>query len=78
MLIEAQAGFRPGMSIIDNVFVMHGLISHILNQGNILYCAFSDYTKAFDYTERENLWYKMIKYGLGGTFFLDSTVVANF
>ena len=66
VLIEAQAGFRPGMSTIDNVFVMHGLLSHILNQGDKLYCAFVDYTKAFDYIVRENLWYKMIKYGLRG------------
>ena len=69
VLIEAQAGFRPGMSTIDNVFVMHGLLSHILNQGDKLYCAFVDYTKAFDYIVRENLWYKMIKYGLRGNFF---------
>ena len=66
VLIEAQAGFRPGMSTIDNVFVMHGLLSHILNQGDKLYCAFVDYTKAFDYIVRENLWYKMIKYGFRG------------
>ena len=68
VLIEAQAGFRPGMSTIDNVFVMHGLLSHILNQGDKLYCAFVDFTKAFDYIVRENLWYKMIKYGLRGKF----------
>ena len=66
VLIEAQAGFRPGMSTTDNIFVFHGLISHILNQGSKLFCAFVDYTKAFDYIVRENLWYKMIKYGLRG------------
>ena len=33
VLIEAQAGFRANMSTIDDVFVLHGLISHILNQG---------------------------------------------
>ena len=33
VLIEAQAGFRPGMSRTDNI---HGLISHILNQGGKL------------------------------------------
>ena len=66
VLIEAQVGFRQGMSPIDNVFVKHGLLSHILNQGNKLYCAFVDYTKAFDCIVRENLWYKMIKYGLRG------------
>ena len=33
VLIEAQAGFRANMSTIDDVFVLHGLISHILNHG---------------------------------------------
>ena len=66
VLIEAQAGFRANMSTIDDVFVLHGLISHILNHGKKLYCAFIDFTKAFDYIVRENLWYKMIKLGLRG------------
>ena len=48
------------MSTVDNIFVLHGLISHILNQGEKLYCAFIDFTKAFDYVVRENLWYKLI------------------
>ena len=66
VLIEAQAGFRPGMSTTDNIFVLHGLITHILNQGKKLYCTFVDFTKAFDYIVRDNLWYKLIKYGLRG------------
>ena len=66
VLIEAQAGFRANTSTIDDVFVLHGLISHILNHGKKLYCAFIDFTKAFDYIVRENLWYKMIKLALRG------------
>ena len=66
VFIEAQAGFRPGMSTVDNNFVLHGLISHILNSGRKLYCAFVDFTKAFDYIVRDNLWYKLVKLGLRG------------
>ena len=66
VLIEAQAGFRAGMSTFDNVFVLHGLISHMLNNGHKLYCAFIDFTKAFDYVVRDNLWYKLISLGLRG------------
>lgn len=54
------------MSTVDNIFVLHGLVSHILNHGKKLYCAFVDFTKAFDYIVRENLWYKLIKLGLRG------------
>ncbi|MCG8048238.1 MAG: reverse transcriptase family protein [Candidatus Thiodiazotropha endolucinida] len=66
VLIEAQAGFRPGMSTVDNIFVLHGVISHMLNQGKKLYCSFVDFTKAFDYVVRDNLWFKLIKLGLRG------------
>ena len=56
VLIEAQAGFRIHMSTVDNIFVLHGLLSHILNQGKRLFCAFIDFTKAFDYIVCDNLW----------------------
>ena len=65
LLIEAQAGFRAGMSTTYNIFVLHGVISHLINQGKKLYCAFVDFTKAFDYVVRENFWYKMIN-GISG------------
>jgi exonuclease III len=64
--IEAQAGFRSHMGTVDNIFVLHGLISHMINNGRQLYCAFIDFTKAFDYIVRDNLWFKMIKLGIRG------------
>ena len=66
VLIEAQAGFRVNMSTVDDVFVLHSLLTHVLNQRSKLYCAFIDFTKAFDYVVRDNLWYKMIKLGIRG------------
>ena len=66
ILIEAQAGFRPGMSTVDNIFVLHGLITNFINRGKKLYCCFIDFTKAFDYVVRDNLWFKLVKLGLRG------------
>ena len=38
------------MGTADNILVLHGIISHMLNEGKRLYCAsFIDFTKAFDY-----------------------------
>ena len=64
--IEAQAGFRKHMSTIDNIFVLNGLIAHCINNTEHLYCCFVDFTKAFDYVERDILWYKLIKIGVRG------------
>ncbi len=64
--VESQAGFRSGMGTTDNIFVLHNLITHILNKKGILYTAFVDFTKAFDFVVRDNLWYKLIKTGIRG------------
>ena len=64
--VEAQAGFRKKLGTEDNIFILHGLLSHMLSQGKFLYCAFVDFTKAFDYVVRDNLWAKLIKLGLRG------------
>ena len=66
VFIETQAGFRKGMSTADNAFILHGLVSHMLNQDKKLFCTFIDFTKAFDYVVRENLWFKLIKLDLRG------------
>ena len=56
------------MNTVDNIFILHSLISHMINQGKKLYCAFIDLTKAFGYVVRDNLWYKLVKKGLRGTY----------
>ncbi len=53
--VEAQAGFRKRMGTRDNIFILHSLITHMINKGKKLYCAFVDFSKAFDYVLRENL-----------------------
>ena len=64
--IAAQAGFRSKLGITDNVFVSHGILNHVLNKGKQLFCAFINFSKAFDYVNRDNLWSKLIQLGLRG------------
>lgn len=64
--IEAQSGFREHMCTSDNIFVLHGLITHFLNNNKKLFCSFIDFSKAFDYVVRDILWFKLIQYGIRG------------
>ena len=64
--IEAEAGFRKHMATVDNIFVLHGLIKHFVNEGKKLYTAFIGFTKAFDFIVRDILWLKLIKFGVRG------------
>jgi hypothetical protein len=54
------------MGTIDNIFVLNGIINHLLNLNKKLYVAFVDFTKAFDYVVRDILWFKLIKLGVRG------------
>ena len=56
------------MGTVDNIFTLNGLLTHVINQGEKLYCAFLDLTKAFDYIHRDILWHKLIKIGVRGNY----------
>lgn len=64
--IEAQGGFRKNMCTADNIFIIHGLITHALNTNKKLFCSFIDFSKAFDYVVRDILWFKLLQYGIRG------------
>ena len=64
--IEAQAGFREHMCTTDNIFVLHGLITHSSNNNRKLFCSFIDFSNSFDYVVRDVLWFKLLQFGLRG------------
>lgn len=69
VLIDVQMGFRHGFSTVDNMFVLRALIDTLMSQKKKLYCAFVDFRKAFDYVNRDCLWYKLLKNGIRGPMF---------
>ena len=62
--IEAQTGIRKGMHISDNIFVLNVKISHTLNQGGTLYCAFVDFKKPFDFINVEAMMLALRAFGI--------------
>ena len=64
--IETQAGFRKGMGTTDNIFILHGLISHCINNNEKLFAAFVDFQNAFDYIVLGILWFKLVEIGVRG------------
>ena len=65
-LYRSKTGFTKHMGTVDNIFVLHGLIKHFVNEGKKLYTAFIDFTEAFDFIVKHILWLKLIKFGLRG------------
>ena len=64
-----QAGFSPGYSTTDHIFVLHALIEILKSKKVKLFCSFIDFSKAFDSVWRVGLWTKILKHNIKGNFF---------
>ena len=54
------------MGTAANIFILHSLISHCVNEKQKLFSAFFGFKKAFDFVVRDVLWYKLIQMGVRG------------
>ena len=68
-LNENQAGFRKGYSTIDHIFSLNTLLELHRAKKQKLYCAFIDFSKAFDSVWRVGLWRKLLENNINGKFF---------
>lgn len=68
-LNENQAGFRKGYSVTDHIFSLNTLIELLRSQKKKLYCAFIDFSQAFDSVWRVGLWKKLLSNSINGKFF---------
>ena len=66
VISDAQFGFRKQMSTIDAIFILQYLIQRRLKNKKRFYCCFVDYKKAFDFVNRQTLWFKLIQQGVDG------------
>ena len=67
-ITNKQFGFQKGKSTTDCVFLLHSIISKVLNSGEKLYGVFIDYEKCFDKIDRSYLWQKLLRENLSCKF----------
>lgn len=63
LIDDRQAGFRPGYSTIDNVFVLDTVITQARLKSKTLYLVFFDLKSCFDKVNREALLFKLTSMG---------------
>lgn len=68
ILEENQAGFRKGYSCSDHIFTLYSLIELMKKRKQKLFCAFIDFSQAFDKVWRAGLWHKLIQNSINGKF----------
>ena len=69
ILGEEQVGFRHGYSTIYHIYVLQTIIELYQPVYKRVYCAFTDYRKAFDSLDRGYLWQKLLSYNVNGNIF---------
>lgn len=61
---ETQCAYRKGWSTTDHIFTLYSLAQkYLCRRGGRFYCAFIDFTKAFDSIPHATLFYTLIKQG---------------
>ena len=69
VISEAQAGFRANYSTLYNVFTLHTMIHRNISKiKGRFYCAFVDFSKAFDYLVRDKMLKLLEKKGVSGSY----------
>ena len=63
-----QFGFKKNCRTSDNLFLLQSIIEKQKFKQKPLYVCFVDFTKAFDYINRQALFYKLIRRGVNGNF----------
>ena len=69
ILNENQAGFRKHYSTSDHIFALHSIFELLRLKQKKLYCAFVDFSKAFDSVWRVGLWNKLLENEINGKCF---------
>ena len=64
ILRDKQAGFRPGGSCCDQIFVLRSIFEECLEWNTLLIINFIDFQKAFDSIHRPTLWNILKEYGV--------------
>ena len=64
--VDAQYGFRKERSTVYCIFILHQLINDYIARSKKLYVFFVDFSKAFDFVVRDNLWFKLLQVGVRG------------
>ena len=63
-LSEAQAGFRPNRSTLDNIFIIHQILEKCYEYNIDLHIIFVDYQQVFDSINRNKVIDSLNKYNV--------------
>ena len=66
ILSDLQNGFRRGRSCAQQIYSLFATVQRSCSKGQSIFASFIDFSKAFDLTDRNLLYYRLISYGIKG------------
>jgi hypothetical protein len=64
ILVEEQAGFRPGRSVGENIYILTECIKSRIEKEEKVYTGFLDIEKAYDRVDRQAVWASLLQRGV--------------
>ena len=68
VLVEEQNGFRKNRSCLDHIFVLSSVLRARICNKKHTYCCFVDFSKAFDFLNRDLMLFCLKEIGINGKF----------
>ena len=72
-----QNGFRPNRSCLDHIYTLHNAARIRQNQKKDTFLTFIDFSKAFDYVQKEYLLHKLLNYNINGNVYNSIKAIYN-
>ena len=69
LIHDEQNGFRSGRSCVDHLFSLCSIVRNRINQSKNTFVAFIDMEKAFDWTNRNLVFYRLLEFNIDGKMF---------
>ncbi len=63
---DEQCGFRKNRSCVDQLYTLTSLVINILSENKSTYACCIDMQNAFDWVNRDMLFYKLLEYNFDG------------
>ena len=64
--VDEQNGFRKGRSCEDHIFALSTVLKNKIENNEQVFAAFIDLEKAFDWVDKDLLFYRLLQYNIDG------------
>ncbi len=77
LLVDEQGGFRKNRARVDHMYTITSILRNRLSENKSTFTCFIDMPKAFDWVDRDMLFYKLLEYNINGKIYKSIKALHN-